>query len=425
MDSDAVQTAQMDPSDPYQADCGGWQQAVLAAGILHPFSTPGCWKRRPGPPAGTSCPHQRWTADMMCRFSDDPLTFRGLDQSKRLKAKTLQERQSTYGQAISYPECGPVCGGFLVPPQLCAGNSRPSEEIALTVDVLSPLSTCGGEEMFSDDQTKSHKNIPLAIVPSHGLERSLTTSPQSLLAPFRGYSCNESGLAPSLCDQRSVAPSQNFLSPDVCYEDTPRPHTCPVYLGRELSVGLLSSEVRPIGFSSATPISSSTGLVGGPTERWPSHAYSPRAGTGYVPLRYNEGSMTDAVPASARPRIVSPSSKVQILPAAQNSRSYNSFNDTWDSVFPGRTSPNSPPSSGSIRSRRCASTPTLAVDSLHGVYDSRMNLVEPRKRRQFSASEREETRRVRVKGACDLCKRKKRRVNILLFVGRLPSSTRL
>lgn len=420
MDTYTIHTVELDPLGSYHADTEGCQQAILAADTPYPSSTPGCWKHLQSPCAGSSSHHRRWPLFMIYQVAEDGLTFAELDQFKRWTS--LYERQSGHEPAVSYTERNfPTHGGSTVQPELCSGDFRLPENFAPPLDVWGRVPTCNGKEVFSGDLSNTHKDLAVSTAPSQASETSLTPLNSTFQRPsprIQEHSPNRSGPLPELLDKCSVAPSQNFSLPDVCLEDIFGPLTSLVYPGMDLSVDLLSSEIRPIGPASVTPISSSTGLVGAPSEQCPSQAYPPRQGTGYVPLRFNGGPMTDVITASAHTWIASPSLNVQMLSSGRSPRSCSNFDESWASCTPGESSTNATPSVDSTGSRRRSSAPNLSAESLRHttnaecVYDSRMNLVEPRKRRPFSASEREETKTIRAKGACKPCRRSKRRVTM-------------
>jgi len=418
MDSNAVEPTLLDPLDLYHTDTGVGQQALWSPDTPDSPFTSGCWDF-----------HRRRRATIATYQVSEYLTpTEELNQSRLFGL--CQQSQSRHEPVMSYAECSnDTQEGSLVPSELFFGDPRLPEEITPSVGVWRYLSTCGGKEVFDGGPRNTHEDVRVAAGPSRATETYSTPEYTSILqrppAQSQGFLFNPSEPTLDSFEERSVDPPQNFLSPDVCVEGSLGPLTSPVYPGWELSVDLLNSEVRPIGSTSFIRISSSTGLVGAPTEQCPSQAYPPGQGTGYVSLRCKGGPMTDVITASAHPRIASSSLNVRTLPSVQASRIYRSFDDPCVSGFLHGSSEYLTPSVHSTRSRRRASTPDLSTHDFHDttnkefVFDSQMNLVEPRKRRAFSATEREETRKVRVKGVCGPCKKSKRRV--LMFLCSIPN----
>jgi len=419
MDSNPAHTGRLDPSNPHHTDIGNDQQAFLGADALDPSSTSGFGVRMHSPGAGYSSQSSPWVIGVF-QVPEYGLTATELDQFRRIDS--LNGRQRTHEPTMSYTECNdPPNQGFMVPSEPFLGEFRPPEELAPFMDDWSHLLTGGGKEVFIDGMSNTHKDVRLTTGPNPYTETFLipdySSVPQKPPAQLEGYPSRPSGPALDLVEKPSMAPSHEVFSPGVCSEDIHRPLTSSLFPGRELSVDLLSSAVGHIGPASVTATST---LVGAPTEQCPSHAYPPKQGTGYVPLCFNGGPMTDAITASAPPRIALPTSKVQNLPSVRATRLFSSIDDPWVSRSPRRLPANSTPSFHSTRFLRRASTPDLSVDNLHDtankecVYDIRMNLVEPRKRRALSAIEREETRKIRRKGVCGPCQKRKRRVLTVL-----------
>ena len=433
MENNVIQS--LDLADLYHTDAEISQQTMMAATTSDPSSTSWDWTSLHCPCAASCSHHRERETTMTYRMSKGGFPLEIMNQLKR--SGFVHERQSGLEAAMLYTECGPPYEDSMVPAELCLGHSRPPEDCAPFVDVGSQHITSRGKESFSNGSTDTPRDLWGANRPSQGPETSQrqehSTSLQRPPAQFEGYSSIPSGPASDLFDKRSVTPPQNFPSPDVCLGEVPGPLTSPLYPERDLSVDLLSSEARPIGPIRVTPISGSKLLVGAPTEQCPSHAYPPRPGTGYVPLRCHGGAMTDAVTAPAHAGITSPCLDAQVMPTARSSSLYSSLDDSYVSFYPSRPPTNAPPQVDSTRSRRCTSTPTLLAEGLDEltnkecVYDSHMNLVEPRKRRPFSPSEKEKTRTIRAKGACEICRKSKRRVTMLLSMlhcranlGRVP-----
>lgn len=424
MDSNTVEPTLWDPLDLYHTDTGVGQQALWSPDTPDSPFTSGCWDCPHCLGAGPPFHHRRRATIATYQVPEYLSPTEELNQSRLFGLR--HQSESRHEPVMSYAECSnDTQEGSLVPSKLFLGDPRLPEETTPSVGVWRYLSTCGGKEVFDGGLRKSREDVRVAPGPSRATETYPTPGYTSILqrppAQSQGFSFSPSEPALDSFDGRSVDPSQNFLSPDVCVEGNLGPLTNPLYPGRELSVDLLNSEVRPIGSTSVMQTASSTGLVGAPPEQCPSHAYPPRQGAGYVSLRCNGGPMTDVITASAHPRIASSSFNVQTLPSVQSSRIYSSFDDPCVSGFIHGSSEHLTPSVHWTRSRRRASTPHLSADGFHDttnkecVYDARMNPVEPRKRRPFSATEREETRKIRDKGVCGPCKKSKRRVLMFLY----------
>lgn len=422
MDSNAVTSGLWDPSDLSHTKVGVGQQAVWGAEVSAPLSTSESWYCPPSQCVGISVDHRQRATIGTYQAPEYPLPTENLDQSSLVGLR--HQSQSRHEPVMSYTDCSNAfCEVSVVPSGFFLGHSPPPEGVN--------LSTCGGRELFSAGLRNTHQDVRVPASPS--LEEVTFSIPeyygvmQRPPAQFLGYALSPTGPGVEMLGRRSVGSSQDFLSPDVCAERSLGPldnHNCP---GTELPVDLLRSKVRPLGSTSVIPTSNSTGLVGAPTEQCPSRAYPPRQGTGYVPLRFSGGPMTDAITTSARSRIASPSLDEQTLSSVPSSKLCRSFDDSWIFRSSGESLTNVTPLLDPTLSRRHASTPNLSAEGLNDsaaqecVFDSRMNLVQPRKRRPFSASEREETRTVRVKGACGACRKSKRRVTMLCSMMEPPS----
>lgn len=420
-----TQTTVLDTTDPYHANNVIGEASTSEGDTSDPYTTYGYWKYLLTPYAGSSIHHstaEQWPKRMTARGPEDG-TETGIWYSPG-QTESLHEYQTRHESAMSCVEhSSPAYQGSLVPftsPEerlWLPKGSGPSPKVCPKEPLLR------GKEGLHDELASSPDCISVAIGPRKdpgtvsgqgyssvlespwpSSEEDLLKSPEHVLIQF---------------GETSPAAAKTPSSIDVGSEGVHWHHDRPTRPGGNLSVDSLSPGVKSVGSATAMPIFNPRDLVGAQTEHRPSHAYPRRQGTVYVPPRRKGGPMTDTITASAPVTGASPAWNVPSLSSAQSCRSYTSFDDSGFACSLSSSSTHaSPPLESTVSSRRASTSALPEEDSdvpgyLECVWDSCMNLVEPRKRRQFSATERAETRTVRANGACERCRKSKRRVMLL------------
>ena len=330
----------------------------------------------------------------------------------------LRGHQDRHQPVVSHSGCDlPFCQHPLVLSAAEHTEHLPPKESLLPPNVWLQQVPSGDDEVSNIGYTVAQYDIPAGTEPGAdfgpGTGQGCPSVLHSVASQIDRVSLQQ---APILIGRSSVSPSQNPTLLDVGSTGIPWPHGSP---GGVSSLYILNSGVESIGSVHPPPLSSPGGLDRTRTEYRPSHAYPPRHGTEYVLLHCDTGQLTDATVASAPEDPTSPSLDVMSpSPARSGSCCHGSEGSEVSSSSRSPLGVLSTPLETTIFARS-GSNPTHSGDNSDQacnrecVWDFRMQSIEPRKRRQSSATEKAETNAMRVRGACEKCRRAKRKVPML------------